>query len=239
MADGGDTIEWDFVTLAAWWNLYGLPVLLVVITIVVLVRNRSRPAKTAWLDSSRTVRRIALIHCGLAIQALISLAQELLIMRTMGIPESHIRLVGVIIGAVVNPLLGIGILWRRQVARRFAIAWYAILSLIAILGVAWLWYYRVAIDPASWPDQLISKVMPFFLFVVMLLPRTKRVFAKRAPSEPLLGESSKTDQALDQPPAPAGWQVAWLLTLLFLIVASSNLVVDSADWGYRLVFATD
>ena len=26
-----DAIEWDFVTLAAWWNLYGLPVLLVVV----------------------------------------------------------------------------------------------------------------------------------------------------------------------------------------------------------------
>jgi hypothetical protein len=239
MADGGDTIEWDFVTLVAWWNLYVLPMLLIVVAIVVVLRSRSRPATTSRLDGSRTVCRIGLIHFGLGLQALISLVQELLIVRTMGIPESHIRLVGVMIGAVVNALLGIGILCRRRVARRFAIAWYAILSLIAILAVAWLRYYRVAIDPASWPEQLISKVMPFFLLVVMLLPRTKRAFVKRAPSKPLLGESSNTDEALAQPPAPAGWPVASLLTVLFLIVVISNLVVDAADWGYRLVCETD
>jgi hypothetical protein len=239
MAGGGDTIEWDFVTLVAWWNLYGLPVLLMVVAIVVVVRSRSRPATTAWLDGSRTARRIGLIHCGLGLQALISLVQELLIIRTMGIPESHIRLVGVIIGAVMNLLLGIGLLCRRRVARRFAIAWYAILSLIAILGVAWLWYYRVAIDAATWPEQLVSKVMPLFLFVVMLMPRIRRVFATQALAEPHFTEPTSQEGKSDRSPAPAGRPVVSLLTLLFLIVVCSNLVVDAADWGNRLVFETD
>ena len=39
-----EAIEWDFVTLVDWWNLYGLPVLLVVVAIAVLIRSRSRPA---------------------------------------------------------------------------------------------------------------------------------------------------------------------------------------------------
>ena len=30
--EGGETL-WDFVSLVAWWNLYGLPVLLVVVAI--------------------------------------------------------------------------------------------------------------------------------------------------------------------------------------------------------------
>ena len=101
-----DAIEWDFITLVAWWNLYGLPVLLVVVAIAVLIRSRSRPATTPRQDSSRIVRRIGLIHCALAIQALIFLVQELLTMRTMGIPESFISPIAGLIDTVVNPVLG-------------------------------------------------------------------------------------------------------------------------------------
>ena len=45
--------------------------------------------------------------------------------------------------------------------------------------------YGVAVDPATWPVQLVSKVMPFFLLLVMLMPLTKRLFAKDARSKPL------------------------------------------------------
>ena len=52
------------------------------------------PRRAPGGTSSRTVRRIGLIHCALAIQALMFLVQELLTIRTMGIPESHVGLVG-------------------------------------------------------------------------------------------------------------------------------------------------
>jgi hypothetical protein len=231
-----DSIEWDFVTLVAWWNLYGLPVLLVVVAIAVLIRSWSRPGKTAWRDDSLTVRRIGLIHCALAIQSLILLAQELLTMRTMGIPGSHIGLIGGVISTVVNPALVIGLLRRWPLTRRLAIAWYVIRSLLAILVIAWRWYYQVAFEPATWPELAVSRTMPLFLLVVMLLPRIKRVFVNGTRAEPVNNEPSDPEGATPLAEAPIGWPVVSLPTLLFLIVVCSNLVVDAADWGYRLAF---
>jgi hypothetical protein len=235
--DGGAT-EWDFFTLVAWWNLYALPVLLVVVAIAVVVQRRSGRASTFWQDRSRSIRRIGLIHCALALDALISLVQELLTIRTMGIPESHASLVGSTISTLVNAVLAFGILRQRQTARRLAIGWYVILSLIAVLVVAWLWPYGVAVDPATWPVQLVSKVMPFVLLFVMILPRTKRLFAKDARST-LLSEPGGDEGSRPLTEAPASWPVVSLLTWLFLIVVCSNLVVDVADWCYRLTFESE
>ena len=100
-------------------------------------------------------------------------------------------------------------------------------------GRGWLFRYHVAIGAAEWPEQAVSKVMPFFLFGVMLLPRIKRVFAaglrnsRRSPSR-------SPAEMSPLPPAPAGRPMVSLVTLLFLIVVCSNLVVDVADWGHRL-----
>jgi hypothetical protein len=234
MADGGEAFEWDFATLVAWWNLYGLPVLLLAVAVYVLVRRRSRLETTAGDDPARTVRRIGLIHCLLALQALISLIQELLTLRTMGIPESHIRLAGASIGTVVNPFLGVGLLLSRPLARWSAIAWYAISALIATVAIGWLWRYGVMFDLATWPEQLVSKIMPFYLLVVMFLPQTRRVFTSKAQAEPLGSEPS--DQSGEPAPkrAPAGSPIVSLLTRWFLIVVCSNLFIDVADWVYRL-----
>jgi hypothetical protein len=235
--EGGETL-WDFVSLVAWWNLYGLPVLLVVVAIAVVVRRRSGPTTTRWQDRSRSIRRIALIHCALALHALISLVQELLTIRTMGIPESHISLVGSTISTLVNPVLAFGLLRRSRTARWLAIGWYVILLLIAVVVVAWMFRYGVALDLATWPVQLVSKVMPVFLLLVMLLPLTKRVFAENARSENLT-QKSQHEGSLPLPEAPAGWPVLPLSTLFFLIVVCSNLVVDTADWVYRLTFESE
>jgi hypothetical protein len=236
MADGSDSIQWDVVDLNASWNLFGLPVLLLIVAVIVWIHHRSRPQTTAGFDSPwAVVRYIGLIHCGLAIQSMIALAQEVLAIRALGNPQSHATFVGAIIGSVVNPLLGLGILCRRPLYRWLAIAWYAILSLLAILVVAWLSYYHVAFDAASWPEQLISKVRPFILLVVMLLPRTKYVFARRARGAPSSAGSNGVEGALAQPQAPAGRPVVSLVTLLLLIVVCSNLVMDAVDWGYRLI----
>ena len=238
MANDGGAAEWDFVTLVAWWNLYGLPVVLVVAASAVALRRRSGPPRSLWQDRSRSIRRIGLIHAALALHSLISLVQELLTLRTMGIPGSHIGLVGSTISTLVNPALAWGLLRWNQAARRFAIGWYVILSVIAAVVVAWMYRYGVDVDPATWPVQLVSKIMPFFLLFVMLLPHTKRLFAKDARSK-LLDQPGDGEVALSLTHEPAGWPVVSLLTVFFLIIVCSNLVVDLADWGYRAVFESD
>jgi hypothetical protein len=120
MADDGASNAIDFLTIVAWWNLYGLPALLVVVTVVVVVlgRRHARAAKGARpvVDGTLAVRRIGLIHYCLALRAAIFLVQELLTMRTMGIPESPVILIPSVIGVVINPLLGLGL--RRRPPRR-------------------------------------------------------------------------------------------------------------------------
>jgi hypothetical protein len=234
-----DAIEWNFRTLVDGWILYGLPVLLLVVGVTVLIRRRSRPQTSADRESVLTVRRIGLIHCALAAQALIFLVQVLLTMRTMGIPQSFIDLIVGLVTTVVNPILAVGLLCFSRVTRRFALAWYVLLSLLSLVAVWWLYYYRVPIDPAKWPEQVASKMLPVFLWGVMLLPRIKRVFAKEARAVQPTAQSSDPDgvaapaEALIRPP------VISLLALLFLIVVVSNLAVDAADWGNRLVFETE
>jgi hypothetical protein len=123
-------------------------------------------------------------------------------------------------------------------------AWYAILSALAIYVVLWRRRYHVAVDPGRWPDYLVSNGMPLFLLGVMLLPRIKNVFtaAARGPTE-IARESGARELA----PAPAlaatpaaseraSSRIVSLLCLLLLIVVASTLVVDLADWGSRLLF---
>jgi len=156
----------------------------------------------------------------------------------MGIPGSHVGFVGSAISTLVNPALALGLARRRQAARRFAIGWYVILSLIAIVVVAWMFRYGVDVDPATWPVQVASKVMPFFLLLVMILPSTKRLFAKSAQSK-LAGQPGNGEDSLPITRAPASWPVVSLVTVLFLIVVCSNLAVDMVDWGYRLIFESE
>jgi hypothetical protein len=234
----GDATGWDIVTLVAWWNLYALPVLLVVAAIALLVRRRAGAASKFWEEYAQSVRRIGLIHCVLALHALISFVQEVLTIRIMGIPGSHVGLVSSTLSTLVNPALAFGLLRWRQTARRFAIGWYVFQSLIAVVVVHWMYRYGVDVDPATWPVHLTSKVMPFFLLLVMRLPRTKRLFAKDArskqPSQPGDGEGS-----IPLAPAPVGWPVVSVLTALLLLVVCSNLAVDMADWVYRLTFEAE
>jgi hypothetical protein len=234
-----EAIEWDFVTLVAWWNLYGLPVLLSLVAIGVLIRARSRPATTTSRDSSQIVSRIGLIHCALAIQALILLVQALLTMGAMGIPESFVSPVAGLIDTVVNPVLAIGLLRRSSLTRRLAIAWYAVRSLLGILVIAWRWYYQVPFDLATWPELAVSRVMPLLLLTLMLLPRIKRVFVKEAMPELPNDGTSHPELASPLVDAPVSWPIASLATLLLLIVVYSNVVVDAADWGYRLAFEAE
>ena len=193
------------------------------------------PLHAAALAYSRSIRRIGYIHCVLALDAFTFVVQELLTIRRMGIPESHVDLVGSAISTLVNAVLAVGLLRRSQAARRFAIGWYMILVLVAALVVGWMWRYGVAIDPATWPTHFVSKVMPFVLLVIMFLPSTKRLFVSDAQS---VRSTQHGDQARSSPSGvvPPGWPVVTSITCAFLIVVCSNFAVDTADWCYRLVF---
>ena len=205
-----------------------------------VIRDRSRPDQSGR-DGVCTVRRIGLIHCALAAQALISLVQVLLTMRTMGIPESHIDLIAGLdrhrsepdpCRWPVAPVRSLARLWRSPGMRscRCSASW-----------SAWGWYYRVPIDPANMARAVASKMHAAFSFRDHAdLPRIKRVFAKRAQAEASTGQPSGPDGAIRarRSRRSAGRSLQ-LLTLLFLIVVCSNLVVDATDWSYRLVFDTE
>jgi hypothetical protein len=229
MPDDGDSTPIDFLTIVAWWNLYGLPVLLLAVVVVVLVRRRARSAEgaTQITDGTLAVRRIGLIHYGLTVRAGIFLVQELLIMRTMGIPGSLVILIPSAIGVVINPLLGLGLRRRppRRRTRWLATAWYTFLSVLAIYTTYWFWQFSPAVDPARWPDDVVWLGLPVFLWVVMLLPRTGCAFAK--PTE-------STNPPGQPEPAPRGWPWISLPALLFLIVLSSTVAVEAIDWVRRL-----
>lgn len=236
MPDDGASNAIDFLTIVAWWNLYGLPALLVVVTVVVVVlgRRHARSAKVAGpvADGTLAVRRIGLIHYCLALRAAIFLVQELLTMRTMGIPESPVILIPSAIGVVINPLLGLGLRRRppRRRTRWSAIAWYTFLSLLAIYTTYWFWQFSPGIDPARWPDDLIWLGLPVFLWVTMLLPRTRRAFAAKP-------ATAKPPEFPELAPEPKGWPWLSLLALLFLVVLSSTVAVEAVDWFHR--FATE
>jgi hypothetical protein len=237
MPDDGDSTRYDdFLTIVAWWNLYGLPVLLLlVVLVVVLTRRRARSATVAGMvaDGTLAVRRIGLIHYGLALRAGIFLVQELLTMRIMGIPGSLVILVPSAIGVVINPLLGLGMRRRppRPRTRQLAIAWYTLLASLAIYSTYWLWRYNATVDPARWPDNLVWLGLPVFLWVVMLLPRVRRAFAAKV---------KRTTNPSDQEPAPAppAWPWVSLSALLFLIVLSSTVAVELLDWVHRIATET-
>jgi hypothetical protein len=243
MAEGGDAIEWDFVTLVTLWNFYGLPVLLVAFAIADLFRrSRSRDAMSVRFDGLRSVSLIGLIHYALGVRALVHLAQELLTLRAMGIPESFFNLVTWSFSSVVNPLLGLGLGRRRPGARRWAIAWYVLLSAFGIFVVFWRRRYHVAVDPGRWPEYLIANALPLFLLGAMFVPRVKRVFDRVKPPkyQPITEE---TDGEL--PPGRAlnssssdrsDWGILSLLCLLLQVIVLSTVIVDVADWGSRVLF---
>jgi hypothetical protein len=225
-----DATAWDFLSLVAWWNLYGLPSVLVAVALAVVIHqrlHRTTGSVSELPDSALAqphlsrlvaVRMIALIHLGLALRAGVGLVQELLTLREQGIPQSF-PVTGIIVPAIsvaVNLAIGHG-LWRlRSWGRRVAIPWDAVVAVITALIASWQWKYRASARIDQWPDYLVSDVLPWFLLAVMLMPGTRLVFA---------GSRS----------VPKGrWLSAVSLgALLLLIVVISTLVVDVADWGVR------
>ena len=75
---------------------------------------------------------------------------------------------------------------------------------------------------------LVSNILPWFLLVVMLLPGTGSLFKLRRDVLSAGNEAS---------PGPRQRRLSWLrlLAVLLLIIVSSTLLVDAADWLVRLL----
>jgi hypothetical protein len=233
---------WDLLTLIAWWNLYGLPVLLIVFALVVAIRRWNRPAAGSKQEPSddnralsprwrlKAIRTIALIHLGLAVRAGIGLVQELLTLRAQGIPQSF-PVTGIVIPAaevMANLAIGHG-LWRlRSWGRRAAIVWDALAAFITALVTVWQWKYRATVRLDQWPDYLVADVLPWFLLVVMLLPGTGSLFKLRR-------DVLQPGKVASPGPGQRRLSFLWLLAVLLLIIVISTLLVDAADWLVRLL----
>ncbi len=234
--------SWDFLTLIAWWNLYGLPALLVIVALVVLFRTRKRPVAGSQQESLedrrarvarwrfKAIRTIALIHLGLAVRSGIGLVQELLTLRVQGIPQSF-PVTGIVIPAaavMANLAIGHG-LWRlRTWGRWTAIVWDALVAMITALVTLWQWKFRATVRPDQWPDYLVADLLPWFLLIVMLLPGTGMLFGPRrdvlSASKRVLPEGSQRRPS---------W--LWLAAVLLLMIVCSTLLVDATDWLVRLL----
>jgi hypothetical protein len=210
-----EPIDWDFPALAAWWNVYALPALLLVAGAVIAIRLSIRGSTRAGFRRT-TVRTIALIHLGLAIRAVIGLAQELTTLQTQGIPQSFpvTGLVAPAVSVVMNLAVGHGLWHLRPWGRWTAIGWDALVAALTVLVVGWQWKYHAAVRLDQWPDYLASDGLPWFLLMVMLLPATRRVFAGSGVSSATSGRFSPLA----------------LITFLLLAVVISTILVDAAGW---------
>jgi hypothetical protein len=216
MPADAEPIGWDFPTLAAWWNLYGLPALLLVVGVVVVARQLTRGSMMTE-PRRAAVRMVALIHLVLAVRAGIGLGQELLTLRTQGIPQSFpgTGLVAPAVSVVMNLIVGHGLWHLRPWGRRTAIGWDALAAALSALVVGWQWKYHAAVRLDQWPDYLVADGLPWFLLAVMLLPGTRRVFA-----------GSSVPSTTPGRPSPLA-----LVTSLLLAVVTSTVVVDAAGWA--------
>ncbi len=207
----------DFLTLAWWWNLVGLPSLIGIAMAIALWRRRSG----SKIDEiALAIRRLGLVHVILALRAGVALIQELLTLRVMGIPQSFpgTGIIWPFVTLIVALALGRG-LWRRsRSARRWAIGWQTIQAAIVVPVCYFLWRYQAPLELADWPDHLVSKGYPFLIIGLLLDPRIARGFKSDSEPEPSSSRPMLARAALG-----------------LLIVAGSTLAVDLGDWLARLV----
>jgi hypothetical protein len=234
--------SWDFLTLVAGWNLFGLPAALVVLALVALIpRFRRLPLALASEVSEtlqsiggkwriRTIQTVALIHLGLGLRAGIGLAQELFTLREQGILQSF-PVTGLFIPAIsviTNLAIGHG-LWRQRLwALRLAIAWDAVSSVASAFVAFWQWKYRSAVRIDQWPDYFVADILPWFLLVLMLLPGTWSLFRRRQ-------DSRRVGASAEEPCGKQAQWLVWLLALLCLVIVGSTLLVDAAGWLIRVL----
>lgn len=229
----------DVLELIAAFHLYVLPPIVAAVVLGALLRGRRAPEgatesgdddlamRRARFDRERTVRRIGLLNYGLALRSLIAVVPEFQTYATAGSFGSLAPLsVGVpLVVAAVSLPLGVGLRRLSPRARRAEAVWSALVSALTLLVTIWMWHYGAAVDLAEWPDLAVSKLLPPFLLLVMLLPGTRAVVS--AEHQALVARTPR-------PARPVGHSVISALTLGFLVILGSVVIVNALDWAIRI-----
>ena len=213
-----DDIHEAWLKAVAVWNVFGLPALLGVVAAVALVRARAAEG-ASWLGRRGVVLRIGRIHDLLALWSLLTVADELWAARGQGFSRANPFVVVPALGAVIiDGLLGRGLRRFRPAARWVALVVAALRWTLAVWLTVTFGAFGGSIDPTEWPRLAVSRVLPAFLFVALLLPATARVFQARG--------------AVDPPPGKAGAVLA-LGSRLFVVLLGSIVLIDALDLAIR------
>lgn len=222
-------------------DLYVLPPVVVAVVLGALIRrgrapvpadvNEDEARRLDRLDRERAVRRIGLLNYGLALRSLSIAVPEVQSYFALGgfrlLPVVDIALP--VVFAVVNLGIGLGLRRLRRGARWAEVAWNGLVAAIALVWTSWVWRHGGFVAWRDWPDFAVSRVLPLFLLVVMLLPRTAAVVS--AEHRALV---ARTPQVGRRPPARRS--VVGALSLGFLVIVGTVVVLNVLDWIFRVRF---
>lgn len=230
----------DIIELIDTFNLYVLPPVVVTVVLGALLKGRrGLESETApdggdaalrlkRLDRERTVRRIGLVNYGLALRALVMVVPEFQAYAATGSFWSIAPIdVGVpLIVAAVSVPIGLGLRRLRGGARWGEILWSAFYSALTLGLSVWMWNLGAHVDAGEWPALAVSKVLPPFLLVVMLLPGTGKVVS--AEYRALVARTPELSSR------PVRRSIVSALVLGFLVIVVSVVIVDALDWAFRV-----
>jgi hypothetical protein len=154
------TLDETLLAIAWYWNLFGLPVVLV--------------AATVWRargEHRSVARDLGWIFIGMACWSLIWLGQALWAARGMGFVAAHLvlDLLVPLISAMVNLPIGFGLLRLNRWARWVAIPWCALRAAFGIYTAS-LVRYGSTLDWTEWPRLFVEHALPAAVFLLLLLP---------------------------------------------------------------------
>jgi hypothetical protein len=207
------TIDEALLAIAWYWNLFGLPSLLIALMIWRARKPRGPVA-----------RELGWLFIGMACWSLVWLGQGLWASRGMGFVAAHLALdlLLPLISVVVNLPIGLGLLRRNRWARWAAIPWIALRAGFGIWAASWV-RYGATLDWTEWPRLVVEHVLPAWVLIVLLLPSTARALRREAE------------------PSPSVLLPRWLLVILGSVVVLDALDLSVrvlTDWLYTPGFAS-
>ena len=217
MTLGWESVDDAILAVVSAWNVFGLPALLMVVAAWSWRSNLVHGGRGA------TVRRLGLVHYGLALWTAAWLAGELRSYAGQGgFPANPwvTALPWVSFGAACDLAVGFGLRGLRRGARPAAVALALWRTALDILVTAVAMQHGATIDWTEWPRLAVSYVLAPFLLVVLLLPRTARAFRER-------------DIPTDPPPTPD--TALGLVARLMAVVVGSVALTDALDTALRFL----
>jgi hypothetical protein len=220
-------LDLDLVGLVAAFDLYVLPPAVAAVVLYAIVRGRRSGVHDPLRDRERAVRWVGLLNYGLALRALLMVVPEVVDYARFGAFPSFpvVNVFWPLAMAVAHAVVGLGVRRLRPWGRWSELALNAIAVGFLLLAAARIWSFGESFDLAFWPELVAARVLPFFLLVVMLLPRTARVFS-----------ADYRASVAGRPPAPTPVvkpSPVTLMTLAFLVILGSVVAVNATDWMIR------